>query len=72
MGRAIGGEHQAIFYFTKRLPLVLVPFSSRRFSVRTNGKGRKIMGAVCGVYQDYECDWAGVTQDLWWKVSFQT
>ena len=37
------------------------------FSVRTNGKGRKIMGAVCGVYQDYECDWAGVTQDLWWK-----
>lgn len=68
MGRAISGEHQATSLLTKRFVSSTCGHSHLAdFSVRTNGSGRKIMGAVAGVYQDYDCDWAGVTQDLWWK-----
>lgn len=68
MGRAISGEHLATSLLSKRFVSSTCGHSHLAdYSVRTNGQGRKIMGTVAGVYQDYECDWAGVTQDLWWK-----
>jgi len=37
------------------------------WSVLTRADGRKIMGCVCGVYQDYDSEWAGVVNKLWWR-----
>jgi hypothetical protein len=30
-------------------------------------KGRHLMGCVAGVYQDYEADFAGEANELWWR-----
>lgn len=37
------------------------------WSSHTTLDGRKIAGAMCGVYQDYRSDWAGKVNDLWWR-----
>ncbi len=37
------------------------------WAVETTHTGRKVMGALCGVYQDYDSDWAGNINRLWWR-----
>lgn len=68
MGRPISGEHHATSLLNKRYVSSTCGHSHLAdWSVRTTGGGKKIMGAVCGVYQDYPADWAGASNDLWWK-----
>jgi hypothetical protein len=68
MGRPIGGEHPAYSLLTKRFTSSTCGHSHLAdFCVRTNGDGRKVMGAFVGVYQDYDADWAGECNKLWWK-----
>lgn len=66
MGRSIAGEHPAYGLITKQ-------FSSCTqghvhtfdFCQRTNASGKKVNGLVCGVFQDYDSDWAGEVNRLW-------
>jgi len=68
MGRPIGGEHHAYSLITKNFTSCTCGHSHTvDWSTRTDTTGRKIMGLVAGVYQDYRSDWSGHAQDLWWR-----
>lgn len=67
-GRPVGGEHPATSLINKKFSsatcghLHLVDWSTR---MALNGK--RIMGCFAGCYQDYNSDWAGVINNLWWS-----
>jgi hypothetical protein len=66
MGRSIGGEHPAYSILTKQFSSGTCGHSHLfDFCVRTTGDGRKVMASHCGVYQDYDSDWAGECNKLW-------
>lgn len=66
MGRPIGGEHHAASLLQKNYSSCIVGHSHTfDFSIRSGSNGKKIMGLVCGVYQDYDSTWAGVVNRLW-------
>lgn len=68
MGRPIGGEHPAFSLVTKQLfSCTAGHLHLSDMCIRTNAMGRRIMGAVVGCYQDYESDWAGEINSLWWR-----
>ena len=68
MGRPIGGEHHAASLIAKNYTSCTVGHShTADFAIRTDTHGKKLMGLVCGVYQDYESGWAGNCNDLWWR-----
>lgn len=71
MGRAVGGEHPAYSLLQKEF----VSCTQGHTHVfdhcqRTRADGRKIIGLVAGVYQDYNSDWAGECNKLWWRGAF--
>jgi hypothetical protein len=66
MGRPLGGEHPAYSLLTKKFQSCTAGhIHTYDHCVRTDARGNKMMGLVCGVYQDYNSDWAGVCNDLW-------
>jgi len=66
MGRPIGGEHHASSLLAKNHSSCVVAHSHTfDFSVRSSVSGKRIMGLVAGVYQDYESGWAGNINKLW-------
>lgn len=66
MGRPIGGEHPGYSILTKQFTSGTCGHSHLLdICVRTDGSGRKVYGAHCGVFQDYDSDWAGVCNRLW-------
>ena len=68
MGRAIGGEHHAASLIDKNYKSSTCAHSHLvDYAVRSKSGGQKLMGLVCGVYQDYRTPWAGATNDLWWS-----
>lgn len=68
MGRPVGGEHPAYSLLTKQfVSTTCGHIHITDYSVRTTVDGRKIQGLVAGVYQDYESDWAGEVNRLWWR-----
>ena len=68
MGRPIGGMHPAFQLVSKQYSSCTQGHShTTDYSVRTDAQGRFIHGLVCGVFQDYEADFAGVANDMWWK-----
>lgn len=68
MGRPISGEHHASNLIQKNYHSSVVGHSHiADYAVRTKSNGNKIMGLVCGVYQDYKSPWAGQSQNNWWK-----
>lgn len=68
MGRAIGGEHPAYSLVTKRFGSATCGHvHTADLAFRTNLAGNKILGCVCGVYQDYYSGWAGEVNHLWWR-----
>lgn len=68
MGRPIGGEHPAYSLLTKEFTSCTCGhIHVTDFSVRHVVDGRRIMGLVAGVYQDYESGWAGEVNKLWWR-----
>jgi hypothetical protein len=68
MGRPISGVHHAASLIAKGFTSCTVGHSHLMdFSVRTDVTGKKIMGCVAGVYQDYPSSWAGNVNNLWWS-----
>jgi hypothetical protein len=68
MGRPIGGEHHASSLISKHYTSCTVGHSHTvDWSVRTDVNGKKIMGLVAGVFQDYKAEWAGATNTFWWS-----
>ena len=69
MGRPIGGEHPAYSCITKLgSSATCGHIHTRDFSMRSDINGdKKRLGLVCGVYQDYDADWAGRINRLWWR-----
>ena len=68
MGRPIGGEHGAYTLMVKQFVSCTAAHSHvLDYSVRTNAVGKKMMGLIAGCGLDYECDWAGEVNHLWWS-----
>ena len=68
MGRSISGEHPAYSLISKKLKSATCGhIHTTDFDVRTSASGKKIMGLVAGVYQDYNSPWAGSINKLWWR-----
>lgn len=68
MGRPIGGEHPAYSLLTKEFTSCTCGhIHTTDFSTRTLPDGRRLMGMVAGVFQDYDSDWAGEVNKLWWR-----
>jgi hypothetical protein len=68
LGRPIGGQHPAYSLITKGLTSCTVGhLHLADWSSHTTANGRKMMGLVCGVYQDYDAPWAGKVNQLWWR-----
>lgn len=68
MGRPIGGEHPAYSLITKEfVSCTCGHIHISDYAIRTNVSGKRIMGCVAGVYQDYDSGWAGEVNKLWWR-----
>jgi len=68
MGRSISGEHPAYSLLTKEfVSCTQGHIHVMDFAERTSVDGRKIFGLVAGVYQDYDSEWAGEVNKLWWR-----
>ena len=67
MGRPQGGEHPAYNLLNKQFGSCTQGHThTLDFAVRTRASdNKKIMGAVCGCYIDYFCDWAGNANHQW-------
>ncbi len=68
MGRSISGEHHATALLNRHYQSLTCGHSHLAdLCFRTTASGRKIIGLVAGVYQDYISDWCGrEVQKLWW------
>jgi hypothetical protein len=68
MGRSISGEHHATSLLNRHYQSLTCGHSHLAdLCFRTTASGRKIIGCVAGVYQDYISDWCGKeVQKLWW------
>jgi hypothetical protein len=68
MGRAISGEHPAYSLLTKEfVSCTAGHIHVLDYCERTTVGGNKIHGLVAGVFQDYDSDWAGEVNKLWWR-----
>ena len=66
LGKPIGGEHHAYSLVSKYHSSCTVGHSHTfDFSVRSDVRGKKLMGLVSGVFQDYQSGWAGSVNNLW-------
>lgn len=68
MNRPIGGVHPAYQIVTKQFMSCTQGHThTTDYCVRTAANGNHLQGLVAGVYQDYEADFAGEANSLWWK-----
>jgi len=68
LGRPIGGEHPATTLISKQLESCSAGHNHLAdWSVRTTAQGKKISGLFGGCFQDYDADWAGASNKLWWR-----
>ena len=68
MGRPIGGEHPAYQLLIKEFTSCTCGhIHTLDYAIRTDVNGRKMAGLIAGVYQDYNSDWAGEVNKLWWR-----
>ena len=68
MGRPVGGENPAHALLAKHYSSCTCGHSHLLdFAIRTLVSGRRIMGCVAGVAQDYQAPWAGEMNKLWWR-----
>lgn len=68
MGRAVGGEHPAYSLISKEYASCTQGHTHTiDYCHRTNAAGRRIHGLVAGSYVDYQSEWAGESQKLWWS-----
>ena len=68
MGRPVGGEHSAHSLLRKQLQSTTVGHSHLvDFNVLARSDGRKVLGCVAGVYQDWNAPFAGESNRFWWR-----
>ena len=68
MGRPISGVHPAYQLIHKQyMSCTQGHTHTTDYCVRTNASGKDLHGLVCGVYQDYDADWAGEANTMWWR-----
>lgn len=67
-GRPISGDNHASMLLQKMFVSCTVGHSHMLdFSMKTRADGKKILGLVAGVFQDYDSDYAGEGNKLWWR-----
>lgn len=67
-GRPLSGEHHAYSLLAKQYTSCTAAHSHLAdYAIRTVANGKKIHGLVAGCYLDYQLDWAGETNKLWWR-----
>lgn len=68
MGRPISGEHPAYSLISKQFVSCSAGhIHTADYAIRTNADGRKLHGLLGGCFQDYDSDWAGEANRLWWR-----
>lgn len=68
LGKAIGGTHPAHAILTKgHESSTAGDLHLLSHGNQTTLSGRRIYGLVAGCYQDYDADWAGEANKLWWR-----
>jgi Calcineurin-like phosphoesterase len=68
MGKSIGGTHAAYSILQKgHGSSTAGDLHLLSYDVQTGIGGRRIQGLVSGCYQDYDADWAGEANKLWWR-----
>lgn len=69
MGRPISGDIRPAhtLLLKRHVSSTQAHSHSLDFGIQATGDGRKIMGMFAGCAIDYEMDWAGLTNDLWWR-----
>ena len=68
MGRPVGGEHPAYSLLSKQYSSCSAGHvHTADFAIRTAADGKKLYGLVGGCFQDYDADWAGEANRLWWR-----
>jgi hypothetical protein len=67
-GRPIAGENHASSLLSKRYSSCSVGHShGADYSIKTQNDGNKLMGLVGGCFFDYDLDYAGEANKLWWR-----
>lgn len=67
-GRPVSGEHHASALLAKRYSSCSVGHTHLLdYAVKTQNNGHKIMGLSGGCFQDYDAQWAGDCNKLWWR-----
>ena len=68
MGKAIGGQHPAYSILQRgHGSSTAGDLHLLSYDTQTGIGGRRIQGLVAGCYQDYDADWAGEANRLWWR-----
>ena len=68
LGKPISGENPGAMLLSKKFYSVTQGHTHiLDWSVRTDVKGKRIMGLVCGCFVDHREAYAGQSNDLWWK-----
>ncbi len=68
MGRPISGEHAAYSLIVKKgMSCTQGHVHTTDYALRTAADGSRRHGLVAGCYQDYDADWAGNANELWWR-----
>jgi hypothetical protein len=68
MGRPIGGDNHARSLLSKTHSSCIVAHSHLfDYAIHSSPDGKKTMGLVAGVFQDYQSTWAGNCNNLWWS-----
>lgn len=68
MGKSIGGAHPAYSILAKGHGSATAgDLHLLSYECQTGIGGRRLQGLVAGCYQDYDADWAGEANKLWWR-----
>ena len=68
MGRPVSGEHPAHSLLTKKFSSCTQGHvHTRDFCERTMPNGQKIQALVAGCYFDYNSEFAGIVNDMYWR-----
>jgi hypothetical protein len=68
MGRPISGEHPAYSLISKQYSSCSAGhIHTTDYAIRTDATGRKIHGLLGGCFFDYDSDWAGEANRLYWR-----
>ena len=68
MGKAIGGAHPAYSILAKGHGSATAgDLHLLSYECQTGIGGKRLQGLVAGCYQDYDADWAGEANKLWWR-----